>query len=74
MSHQKESIRQCGVMEATRKDKCRLEEDLVMSGDLRVPSGEPRKRCAGVLATEGAPSGWGLPILPGPAGIRPPYN
>ena len=68
-----ESIRQRGVAEATRKDKRRLgKKDLAMSGDLRVPSGEPRKRCAGVPATERVPSGCGLPILPGPAGIRPP--
>lgn len=66
MSHQKESIRQCGVAEATRKDKRRLEKDLVMSGDFRERSGDPRRRCAGVLATEGTLPGWGLLFCLGP--------
>lgn len=56
----RKSIRQCGVMEATRKDKLGWRR---ICGHVWGPQGtqwEPRKRCAGVLATEGAPSGWGV--------------
>lgn len=78
VSHQRESIRQCGVVGTKRKRQAQAGEE-GCSHAWRPQGTEwgakeeglyPTR--AGVLATEDAPPGWGLPMLPGPTGLGPP--